>query len=135
MPDKEPMDEAMIALLANTVERITQRDANNATRAAAKPEKFLAWLDSYFNQEHADHVATQLAPVLRVAGGLDVPVAESLAQSQAQLYRRGMHDAILEASGHATPAELSDAVATLFKTRNEFTWQNAARILKEVCHA
>jgi len=122
-PDDEPEEpeenhavrDAHEQLLADAFARLLRKEANEARRAAEKPDRFLIWRDRFY-AAHEPRLARALAPAVvawasvrgrpAVAGGI---VAARWAGHWVEQSAREL----LEVAGQATPAELPAAIAGL----------------------
>jgi HK97 family phage portal protein len=63
--DHAPVISAHRALVADTMRRMIEREADRARRAQATPQKLRAWVDTFYSA-HEDLCRTALLPVVRV---------------------------------------------------------------------
>ena len=102
-------DYAARCVVRDAVERVVVRIARQATRAAAKPGKFLDWLDELRDAPEAVSETFGAAGVV-LAERREQPAGEVVDQLTRAVL--GMaHERLLTVSGECTPAELAGRVA------------------------
>jgi HK97 family phage portal protein len=98
--------DAALILVECTVERLTRKEAADATRAASKPAEFLAWMDAFYGRHEAYLVEDLEHPckALRACG------MQILAEAIASDICRESRERLLEVSGECTATTLAKAV-------------------------
>jgi HK97 family phage portal protein len=137
-PDDQEMElrRACEQLLADTLGRLTKKEANEARRAAKQPKKFLAWIDGFYNADYRSTIRAAVTPVLRtavIAARRDAD-ADELAHVFAIEHLSRSTQELLDLAGAATEAELAPKLETLLTAWTERIATDAAGLM-EVCHA
>ena len=103
---------AALILVECTVERLTRKEAADATRAANNPAGFLAWMDAFYGRHEAYLVEDLSHPckALRACG------IQILAEAIAGELVKASREKLLAISGECTPATLSKAVESEVST-------------------
>lgn len=98
--------DAALMLVECTVERLTRKEAADATRAASKPAEFLAWMDAFYGRHEAYLVEDLDYPcrALRACG------MQILAEAVASDLCRDSRERLLQVSGDCTAATLAKSV-------------------------
>jgi HK97 family phage portal protein len=102
----ETVRDAALILVECTVERLTRKEAADATRAAAKPAEFLAWMDAFYGRHEAYLVEDLNHPcrALRACG------LQILPEAVASDLCRESRERLLQVSGDCTSTTLAKAV-------------------------
>lgn len=133
-PEAESMADraALLAMVTDTVQRMLKKEANAVTRAAAKPESFLSWIDSFY-LKHADTISEALCPA---ASSLRPSLAaEIVAVHAARIVERSKRD-LLEVAGRASAKKLPAAVdAMLANWASDRPSAHAADFMEELTNA
>jgi hypothetical protein len=108
----ETVRDAALILVECTVERLTRKEAADATRAASKPAEFLAWMDAFYGR-HEAYLVEDLSQPCRALRACGVQV---LAEAIAGDLVADSRAKLLEISGECTPATLSKAVESEVST-------------------
>ena len=98
--------DAALMLVECTVERLTRKEAADATRAASKPAEFLAWMDAFYGR-HEAYLAEDLEHPCKALRACGVQILAEAIASDICLESR---ERLLEVSGECTATTLAKAV-------------------------
>ena len=124
-PPAEPNDQPrpdLAPILADAISRLARKEANDARRAAKKPDQFLTWMDGFYPRFEAT-LAQAIAPF-----------NDKLADELAVEWCNESREQLLELAGRCKPKELSELVELkLSEWANVRPEAMAAKALENQC--
>ena len=111
-PSSATVIDAALMLVECTVERLTRKEAADATRAAGKPAEFLAWMDAFYSR-HEAYLAEDLDYPCRALRACGMQI---LAEAMAADLCRESRERLLVVSGECTPATLAKGIESEVST-------------------